>query len=187
VTDASVANLTDATGASVTPPRATCLAQPKSQRSNSLASDASDASRARVCCTNRRGEERSAPRSNATDVSAGRSTDAAQRLMLARSPGHRTLRDRCTHPMLHPTQDSAALLGLGDRHPGQRLSPPRPASIACFSARNTPTTLPLLPTFGAIENKRFISSKTPEFCLASSAGGREDPKPLSTPQTSSPS
>jgi hypothetical protein len=68
----------------------------------------------------------------------------------------------------------------------QRLSLPWPASVECFSSRNTLMTSPLLPTFSVKENRHFISSKTPESRLASSAGGREDHKPLSTPQTPSP-
>jgi hypothetical protein len=54
---------------------------PKIQWSNSLASDASDASRVRVCRTDKRGLERPAPRSNATDTSDGRPTDAVLRLI----------------------------------------------------------------------------------------------------------
>jgi hypothetical protein len=50
-----------------------------------------------------------------------------------------------------------------------------------------PATLPSFPSFGVMENKHFISMKTPESCLASLAGGREEPKPLSITQTPSPS
>jgi hypothetical protein len=43
------------------------------------------------------------------------------------------------------------------------------------------------PTSGAVENRRFTSPKGAESRLASSAGGREEPKPLSTAQIPPPS
>jgi hypothetical protein len=70
---------------------------------------------------------------------------------------------------------------------GQRMSPPWPASVACKTATTTYATLPLLPASGVKKNSHFISLKTPKSRLASSARGREDPKPLSTAQTLSPS
>jgi hypothetical protein len=48
----------------------------------------------------------------------------------------------------------------------------------------------LSPSFlasGAMEKRRFTSPKSAESCLASSAGAREEPKPLSTAQTPPPS
>jgi hypothetical protein len=60
---------------------------------------------------------------------------------------------------------------------GLCLSLPELASVTKNLVKNDHATLPLLPTFGVKENGYFNSSKTPESRLASSAGGREDPKP----------
>jgi hypothetical protein len=48
-------------------------------------------------------------------------------------------------------------------------------------------TLPPILDFGVKENSHFIFLKTPKSHLASSVGGRENPKPLSTAQTPPPS
>jgi hypothetical protein len=77
----------------------------------------------------------------------------------------------CVRCLLYVGLHSA--LGLGDRRWVQRPMPTKPASVAWF--------------FSAIENQHFIFSKTHESHLASSVGGREDPKPLSTLQTPPPS
>jgi hypothetical protein len=82
---------------------------------------------------------------------------------------------------------STTLLGFSTRRWVQRPTPAKPASITWFSAENSSATSPLLPTSGVKENEHFISTRTPESHLVSSAGGREDPKPLSTAQTPSPS
>jgi hypothetical protein len=82
---------------------------------------------------------------------------------------------------------SAMLLGLGDRRWHPRLSRAPPASVTRLLARKASATSPLLSTFGVKKIGHFHSSKMPESCLASSAGGKEDPKPLSTAQTQSPS
>jgi hypothetical protein len=86
-TDASVASVAKLTDAVTSVRRSTASHVSlsfKRQRSNSPALDASDASRARVCRTDRRGLQRFAPRSNATDASIDRATDVAQRPSLPR-------------------------------------------------------------------------------------------------------
>jgi hypothetical protein len=61
------------------------------------------------------------------------------------------------------------------------------ASGHCFSVRNTPDLRLHFSASGIVENRHFTSTKSAKSRLASSVGGREEPKPLSTGQTPSPS
>jgi len=56
----------------------------------------------------------------------------------------------------------------------------------CFLVRHTPATSKKT-SVGVIENMHFIFLKNTESRLASSAGRREEPKPLSTLQPQPPS
>jgi hypothetical protein len=73
-----------------------------------------------------------------------------------------------------------------------RMCQPRPvtsttASGHCFSVRITPDLRLRFSTSGVVENSRFTSIKSAESRKACEAGGREEPKPLSTAQTPPPS